>query len=129
LEEDTSGGILQQDTPPEDVEPGALWLDTSDNTYQGTVFEELHDEITKRIEVVKQDTPPEGVVEGRVWIDTSEDTFQGTVFEELENSVNENAKNSKDNADKIKDIGEAQDTHLKEKATKEKLGHVQVGDN
>lgn len=33
--------IEQSDIPPEGIVEGRLWLDTSDNTYQGTVFEEL----------------------------------------------------------------------------------------
>lgn len=38
-------GIIQQDTPPANANVGDIWLDTSDNTYQGTVFEELKNEI------------------------------------------------------------------------------------
>lgn len=37
--------IIQQDTPPDGVMEGRLWLDTSDGTYQGTVFETLKGEI------------------------------------------------------------------------------------
>lgn len=37
--------IIQQDTPPDGVKEGRLWLDTSDDTYQGTVFESLKGEI------------------------------------------------------------------------------------
>ncbi|WP_419392876.1 hypothetical protein [Cytobacillus praedii] len=37
--------IIQQDTPPDGVKEGRLWLDTSDDTYQGTVFESLRGEI------------------------------------------------------------------------------------
>lgn len=42
---DGSEPIIQQDTPPDGVKEGRLWLDTSDKTYQGTVFEELKGEI------------------------------------------------------------------------------------
>ncbi|MED3551027.1 pyocin knob domain-containing protein [Cytobacillus praedii] len=37
--------IIQQDTPPDGVKEGRLWLDTSDDKYQGTVFESLRGEI------------------------------------------------------------------------------------
>ncbi|KQL18075.1 hypothetical protein [Cytobacillus solani] len=37
--------IIQQETPPDGVKEGRLWLDTSDDTYQGTVFESLKGEI------------------------------------------------------------------------------------
>jgi hypothetical protein len=38
--------VLQQDTLPEDAEEGAIWLDTSDNAYQGTVFEKLSNQMS-----------------------------------------------------------------------------------
>ncbi|TCJ04085.1 tail fiber protein [Cytobacillus praedii] len=37
--------IIQQNIPPDGVKEGRLWLDTSDDTYQGTVFESLKGEI------------------------------------------------------------------------------------
>jgi hypothetical protein len=39
--------IPQQPTPPADAEEGDLWFDTSDDTYQGTIFEELSEEISQ----------------------------------------------------------------------------------
>ncbi|MFC0414503.1 tail fiber protein [Cytobacillus solani] len=36
--------IIQQETPPDGIKEGRLWLDTSDNTYQGTVFESIKEE-------------------------------------------------------------------------------------
>jgi hypothetical protein len=37
--------IPQQPTPPADAEEGDFWFDTSDDTYQGTIFEELDTKI------------------------------------------------------------------------------------
>ena len=37
--------IVQQSTPPDGVKEGRLWLDTSDNLYQGTVFDDLNNEV------------------------------------------------------------------------------------
>jgi hypothetical protein len=42
---DAEDEILQQDTEPTGIEEGRLWLDTSDSTYQGTVFQELEENI------------------------------------------------------------------------------------
>ncbi|MFO1444070.1 tail fiber protein [Bacillus sp. Bva_UNVM-123] len=42
-------GIIQQDTPPANANVGDLWLDTSDNTYQGTVFEEIKNGIDSHL--------------------------------------------------------------------------------
>jgi hypothetical protein len=38
--------IPQQDTPPTDAVEGELWFDTSDNTYQGTVFDDLNTRVS-----------------------------------------------------------------------------------
>lgn len=37
--------IIQQETPPDGIKEGRLWLDTSDDTYQGTVFENFKGEL------------------------------------------------------------------------------------
>jgi hypothetical protein len=37
--------IPQQDLPPVDAGEGDLWFDTSDNTYQGTVFDNLNSQL------------------------------------------------------------------------------------
>jgi hypothetical protein len=37
--------IPQQDLPPVDAGEGDLWFDTSDNTYQGTVFDSLNSQL------------------------------------------------------------------------------------
>jgi hypothetical protein len=42
---DAKVAIPQQDTPPADAVTGTIWLDTSDNEYQGTVFEDLDGKI------------------------------------------------------------------------------------
>lgn len=39
------GEIIQQDTPPDGIEEGRLWLDTSETAYQGTDFLELENKI------------------------------------------------------------------------------------
>jgi hypothetical protein len=45
--------IPQQPTPPADAEEGDLWFDTSDDTYQGTIFEELDTKIqNQRVDVM-----------------------------------------------------------------------------
>jgi hypothetical protein len=38
--------IPQQNLPPVDAGEGDLWFDTSDNTYQGTVFDDLNTRVT-----------------------------------------------------------------------------------
>jgi hypothetical protein len=38
--------IPQQNLPPVDAGEGDLWFDTSDNTYQGTVFDDLNTKVT-----------------------------------------------------------------------------------
>jgi len=38
--------IIQSDTEPLGTVEGRIWLDTSDSTYQGTVFETLDDRVT-----------------------------------------------------------------------------------
>jgi hypothetical protein len=46
---DKSAVIPQQDTPPIDAEVGTIWLDTSDNAYQGTVFQELNSQLGEKV--------------------------------------------------------------------------------
>jgi hypothetical protein len=40
--------IPQQDLPPVDAGEGDLWFDTSDNTYQGTIFDSLNSQLADR---------------------------------------------------------------------------------
>jgi hypothetical protein len=41
--------IPQQDLPPVDAGEGDLWFDTSDNTYQGTVFDTLNSQLAEKV--------------------------------------------------------------------------------
>jgi polygalacturonase len=41
--------VLQQDTLPEDAQEGDFWLDTSDDAYQGTVFEDLSNQLAEKV--------------------------------------------------------------------------------
>jgi hypothetical protein len=40
--------IPQQDLPPVDAGEGDLWFDTSDNTYQGTIFDNLNSQLAEK---------------------------------------------------------------------------------
>jgi parallel beta-helix repeat protein len=40
--------IPQQDLPPVDAGEGDLWFDTSDNTYQGTIFDALNTQLAEK---------------------------------------------------------------------------------
>lgn len=51
--------IIQQDTPPDGVKEGRLWLDTSDDTYQGTAFESLEGEIGGHLRDEEKHVTPE----------------------------------------------------------------------
>jgi hypothetical protein len=42
-------GIIQQSTLPTNAHAGDIWLDTSDDTYQGTVFENLNTQLSEKV--------------------------------------------------------------------------------
>jgi hypothetical protein len=46
--------ILQQSTIPTESEEGTLWIDTSDNSFQGTVFEGLTIQMSERVKKGEQ---------------------------------------------------------------------------
>jgi hypothetical protein len=79
--------IPQQDSPPMDAIEGDLWFDTSDDTYQGTVFEEINNMLATKVVINSQPTEPTDAVAGDVWIDTSDNEYQGTVFEDLQSQL------------------------------------------
>lgn len=52
---DNAEQIIQSDTEPEGVEEGRLWLDTSDDFYQATAFENLVQSINDFAEHIRID--------------------------------------------------------------------------
>lgn len=51
------GAIVKSPTPPIDAEEGALWLDESDDAFQGTVLEGIQDDLANKISVGEKGQP------------------------------------------------------------------------
>lgn len=51
------GGIIQSHIPPDGIKEGRLWLDTSDDGFQGTVLEGIQNDLANKISVSEKGKP------------------------------------------------------------------------
>ncbi|USK55906.1 hypothetical protein LIS82_05085 [Cytobacillus solani] len=65
--------IIQQETPPDGIKEGRLWLDTSDNTYQGTVFESIKEEFGAHL---ADKANPHGVTKAQIGLSNVDNAKQ-----------------------------------------------------
>lgn len=96
--------IYTQPEEPIDAEEWSLWLDTSDATYQGTVFEELEDEINRVDELFKN------VAFGMADIISDIQEVEGEVESHVEDEVihiTESERERWDGVDKQLNVGDS----------------------
>jgi lysophospholipase L1-like esterase len=71
--------IPQQDLPPVDAGEGDLWFDTSDNTYQGTIFDNLNSQLAEKADIEYVDEQLSGLASQTVDLISTIPTISGYI--------------------------------------------------